>query len=132
MRLRIFIVGILLFASCTGASRTRTLSVALESLNAMRDALVAYDAQHQERIVDSATNLEDGKRRLAEYRTRRERVTAALLTAYSALAVAASDTSGDRMQAAISAVVQVHSLIQAMTDLKDPDPDRTLSPGASP
>jgi hypothetical protein len=104
-----------LLTSCAGNSRQQALTTALTTLNAMRDALVAFDEPHQAQIVAAAKSLEDGKAKLAAYRANRDHVAAALLTAYSALALAAADSSGDRLKLAFEALLQVQQMVQCLT-----------------
>lgn len=107
---------------CLGAcaSYQHALDVSLSSLNAARDGFVAWDADHQLRLVEGADTKEAAKAALASYRADRKKVTAALLTAYGALSVAAVKPDGASIAATGAAIGKVF------------DEMRTLGMGGSP
>ncbi len=102
------------------------LQTALTATNAARDAFVAWDKDHQERIVAEATSLDDGKAKLAAYRMRRADVSASFVLAYSAIAGAATalalDDKHDVSQIvtlareALTAVVAVRAAVKQLQE----------------
>jgi hypothetical protein len=103
------------------------LQTALTATNAARDAFVAWDKDHQARIVEEATSLDDGKAKLAAYRMQRADVSATFVLAYSAIAGAATalalaDTERDTAQLvtmareALVAVVAVRAAVKQLQE----------------
>lgn len=93
-----------LIAGCTKAARQDTIKTTLIATNAARDALLQYDDAAQAKIVESATSLDDGKKKLAEYRERRAKVIALFPIVYYSIIAAAQandDASFNKMKASL-------------------------------
>lgn len=82
---------------CSGPSQQHVVeragsvaTTALAAVNAARDNFLEWNSAHELDIVDHATSMEEGTRNLAEYRERRQVVTAAFQAAYGAIAAAAA------------------------------------------
>ncbi len=114
-RASIVIVLLALAAACGPNAKQQALKYSLTGLNAARDGFVVYDANHQQKIVDDATSLDQGKQALADYRAKREKVLQSFTVAYSALAVAALDPSAEMLVEALSAATEVYKLIKTFT-----------------
>lgn len=94
-----------LLAGCGSSQRQSVIKAALITVDVSRDAFVAYDTTVQVTIVDKATSAADGRLKLTEYRTKRERIIVVFSTAYHAIAAAAlanDDPSIAGMQAALA------------------------------
>jgi hypothetical protein len=82
------LLALVLFA-CGASARERAISTALVATNATRDGFIAFDARHQQQLVDSATSLEEGRARIDAYRRQREPIVQGFATVYRAIAMAA-------------------------------------------
>lgn len=100
-------------AGCA-ATKDQVLTRSLAGVDAAEKAFVAYDHEHQSGIVSGATSREQGEKSLTEYRAQRDKVTAALVAAYGAIAVASSDGSDASIRKTIDAVTAV---VAAMREL---------------
>jgi hypothetical protein len=118
------LVILAMVAACGPDAKQQALKYSLTGLNAARDGFVVWDANHQQKIVDDATSLEQGKQALADYRAKREKVLQSFTVAYSALAVAALDPSAEMLVEALAAATEVYKLIKTFTDgeVETPDP----------
>lgn len=96
-------------------SRDAVLSRTLAGLQAADKAFVAHDAELQAEIVAKAESEADGRRELAEYRVRRDKVTAAFIVAYTAVATASVDLTEDSLVQLVRAAAQA---IAALKELK--------------
>lgn len=87
-------VLVLVAASCGGpnqlARAERGLAASFQAVNAARDGFSTWSKAEQDRIVEGATSLEDGKVKLAEHRKRREAVFRAFGAAYISIGLASS------------------------------------------
>jgi hypothetical protein len=89
---------LLLFAvACGGADKAAALSranqglaTALAATNAVRDVLVAWDADAQAKIVAEAVSEESARQALVMHRARRGAVLDAFVLAYGSIAIASS------------------------------------------
>jgi hypothetical protein len=112
----LILVLLLALPACPGPdSKQKALQTSLTALNAARDGFVAWDKSHQQKIVDGATSLEQGKAALAAYRAKREPVEQGFVVAYSALAVAALEKSAAMILEAALAAKEVYTLIKLLT-----------------
>jgi hypothetical protein len=103
--------------ACPGPdAKQKALQTSLTALNAARDGFVVWDKHHQEKIVENATSLEQGKAALAAYRAKRAPVEQGFVIAYSALAVAALEKSAEMILEAVLAAKEVYKLIKILTD----------------
>ena len=88
-------ICILALLSCSPSKRETTLRASLVSVNATRDAFVAYDAKKQQQITDvEATSYADGLQRLAAYKAKRSLLLTRIEAAYRVIAAAAVLDSG--------------------------------------
>lgn len=67
-----------------------TTETALGALDALGRSFATWDEQHQQDIVDAAPSREDGAAKLAAYRAKRQKVTAALSAAYASIGAVAA------------------------------------------
>lgn len=111
--MRKIIPVLLILAACAGG-KDAVLTSTLAGVNAARDAFVAWDADHQSKIVDGATGLADGQAKLAAYRKDRAKASAAFVAAYGAISIASINGSGESYVAAVGAA---HALLQALRTL---------------
>jgi hypothetical protein len=103
--------------ACPGPdAKQKALQTSLTALNAARDGFVAWDKQHQEKIVENATSLEQGKAALATYRAKRAPVEQGFVVAYSALAAAALEKSAEMILEAALAAKEVYKLVKLLTN----------------
>lgn len=100
---------------CAASTRESTIKTAMVAVEATDRAFVAYDAMKLADIVVESTSLEDGQAKLANYRKTQSNIKKALVTAYSAIGVAAAlndDHSLSSMEAAIKSVI---TAVQVLT-----------------
>jgi hypothetical protein len=133
---QISLIGVMAFllSACPGPdAKQKALQTSLTALNAARDGFLAWDKNHQQKIVDEATSLEAGKAALAAYRAKREPVTQAFVVAYSALAVAALEKSAAMILEAALAAKEAYTLVKTLTG-HDPSPSTSgdTSPPPAP
>lgn len=64
------------------------LQTALAATNAAREVFLLYSRDQEKRIAETATSLEDGKKRLADFRAKADDVAAAFAIAYTSIAAA--------------------------------------------
>lgn len=108
--------ALLAISSCVGQStRVSTLSAALVTVDASREAFLAYDKSEQEEIVAKATSLEDGKAKIAAYRGKRTTVEKAFVVAYNAIAVASTLSDDQSLASAKAALAQVVLVVGVLT-----------------
>ena len=112
---------------CGPSAGEKAVQTGLAALNAARDEFVKVDKDQQEKIVAAATSLEDGRARLAAYREQRAVVLMFFVTAYNALAEAATDPSQTKLATASQALVDVTG---AVVGLKAPH--QTSAPTSAP
>lgn len=117
------LVPLLVVAAC-GASSSAIISRTAAGLDAGRAALLDGDAHRQADIVAHATSHEEGQRELATYRGRRDKVAAAFVAAYSALAIAAVEASDASL---LELATTATSAVRALREL-----DLGLSLGGTP
>jgi len=98
--------------ACGGDSKQKALKTSLSALNAARDGFIAWDKNHQDKIVAGATSLDDGKVKLDRYRKTREPVLQGFTVAYSALAAAALSPSVAMILEASKAATGLYALIR--------------------
>lgn len=92
------------------------MQASLVALNTARDTFVMWDGQHQKGLVAKAESLEDGKKLLADYRSRRQTVVQGFIVAYSALAAAALEDKTEALIEAAVAARSLYALIKALTE----------------
>jgi len=102
-----------LLAACA-AGRQEILSRTMAGVDAASKAFLAYDQHHQAELVDAAISRADGAAALFAYRAKRDKVAAAFIGAYSALAVASVDLSDASLTAAAHATA---AMLAAMRNL---------------
>lgn len=94
-------VGIFVVACAT--SRDAVLSRVSSGLEAAQKAFIQADVRNQEAIVAKATSLEEGKKALAAYRDKRDKVAGAFVLAWSAVAAASLDLTEKSFVEAVGA-----------------------------
>jgi hypothetical protein len=97
-------------AACGGnVGRQQTLLATLITVDATKDAFVAFDRAHQDAIVDAATSKDEAKAKVAEWRKTQQRIASLFEAAYDALhaaVVASDDQSLASMEKAVAAALQ--------------------------
>lgn len=94
-RVLTLLIALCALAACSGASqRRKTIDATLAAVNRARDAFISVDDVAQTTITETATSLEQGKQRLADYYKRRTLVVEAFAAAYRAISLAAT-SDGD-------------------------------------
>ena len=114
-RIVLSVVVLLALGACNESTRQKTLRTTLVGLNVARDGFVAWDATHQQGIVEDAVSLEDGKLRLQTYRTKRESVLLGFEIAYKSLATASLDKSASSILPALAAVKDIYDAVEKLT-----------------
>ena len=145
-RVPLILAFLLALSACPGPdAKQKALQTSLTALNAARDGFVVWDKNHQQKIVDEATSLEQGKAALAAYRAKRAPVEQGFVVAYSALATAALERSAAMILEAALAAKEVYKLVKLLTkdEVKtppvedpapapDPAPEEVPTPPAEP
>lgn len=108
------LMGCLLQSACTKSQRVDTLHASLVSLNAARDGFTSWDREHQQQIVDQATNRDDAVNALESYRDRRKPVAESFEVAYRALALAATQTDDPSLNAALASSRDLVDAVKAL------------------
>jgi hypothetical protein len=106
-------LALLVFVGACGASRELVLAKTKAGLDAAREALVQYNAQHEDEIVTNATSHELGAKELADYRAKRANVTKVFVVAYGALAAASVDDN----KSLVELIDTAKALVAALRDL---------------
>lgn len=109
-----FLVMLVLSPACSGHQRTKTLSAALSAVNAARDGFLAWDKQHQLELVKAGASRDEIDKALADYHGKREPVVAAFEVVYRAIAVAATQSDGPSLSAALEKAKQLHEALIAL------------------
>lgn len=104
---------LLFLLACGASARERTVATALTTTNAARDSFVAFDAAYQQKIVATATSLEDGRAKLDAYRAKRDPLIQAFATVYRLVATAALSTDG------VSVADMLHAIKLLQAALKE-------------
>jgi hypothetical protein len=101
----------LAWACASAPSRDAVLSRVQSGLDAAEKVFVARDGDMQMAIVAAASSREDGQAKLAEHRKKRDKIAAAFVFAYGAVAAASVDlTASSLEQAARAAAAAVRAL----------------------
>ncbi len=103
-----------MLSACTKNQRVDTLRTSLISLNAARDGFTSWDRDHQQQIVNQATNRDDAVKALESYRDRRKPVAESFEVAYRALALAATQTDDPSLTAALESSRQLVDAVKAL------------------
>lgn len=116
MRAPVTILLLLSLVACGASQRERTIKATLATVNASRDAFVAFDRATQDTIVATAPSFERGADLLRSYRDKREPVVAGFTAAYRAIAIAATVEDDHTVAAMIAAAQQI---VDAFKKLKE-------------
>lgn len=107
--------------ACGASKREKTLNTTLAAVNVARETFNAFDDAHQDKIIERATSLEQGRADLAAYREKQTRVVGLFIAAYRAIGVAAVASKDDAsLRAAIDALKALTGAIDDIT--KDEKP----------
>ncbi len=112
--LMLWLMLVFMVPSCSKATREKALDDTFTALNASRDAFLAWDRDHQDAIIQQATTLEDGQKKLAAYRKARDTVLAAGAVAYAALGLA---QAGNDDPSLLTALEKARDLYAAVKNL---------------
>lgn len=116
MRPRIATVALLFaVAACGADARQKALRTSLQALNASREGFVAWDARAQAELVTQAPSLEAGHAALRAHRDRRDPVVGLFVAAYSALALAALEPTGENLLRAAEDARRLYEAIRKLT-----------------
>ncbi len=99
-------------AACSHNQRADTIKATLVSINAARDGLTTYDAQHQREIVDAAQTADEAREKIASYRAEREKIINGFEVVYRALALAATQNDQPSLESAISRAAELYAAVQ--------------------
>jgi len=99
-----------LATACGASQRERTVATALTATNAARDAFIKFDRVHQQKLVETASSVDDGRTRLDAYRRQRDPIVQGFATAYQLVATAAVLTDDPK---AIPNMLQAVALLKA-------------------
>ena len=111
----------------TLASAQSSVETAFLATNAVKDAFDAWSKQHQEELVVEAKTQKAAEEAVAEFRAKRQKAMAAIITAYAAIAAAASSlalfeaekiSETELLLRLTEAVESVLSLKRAVQDLE--------------
>ncbi len=111
MFVSMFLMLLVATPACGGSKRTRTLGATLTAVNAARDGFVAWDHQHQQVLVEHASSRDDADKALADYHGKRAPVVAAFEVVYRAIAVAATQSDGPSLSAALDKAAQLYEAL---------------------
>lgn len=117
----------LLCAACGASARTLALRTSLVTLNVARDTLRTTSKDREDQIIAKATSKEEGKAKLATWRSGVDKIAATIDDAYHLIYGAALLDDAKSAQDAATAVTKVLELIKDLQALKDP-----LVPPATP
>ena len=104
---------VLMNLACGPSARQSALKGAYATVNAASAGFTAWDRAHQKELVETATSLDEAKRRLHEYRDKRRAVDESIIAAYALIGAAALD-KGVGMAAVVAAVTAVQRAIDAI------------------
>lgn len=102
-------------ASCTKNERLTTVHASVVAVNTARDEFLSWDLEHQRQIVAASTSREDALAKIAAYEETRRKVEIGFELTYKALALAATQTDGPSLTAAVDAV---KNLLDAIAKLR--------------
>jgi hypothetical protein len=105
---------LLLVVACSQSTRNTTLSNTLASLNTAQQAFLLYDATHEQDISQNAHDKPSGELALSQWRQQRSVIDNVFVSAYKALAVAATANDNPSLQAMENALALV---LQQLTTL---------------
>ena len=88
-------------AACSATTRRDTIRDTFIALNGARDAFVAWDAGHQQVIVDQATTRQQAEAEVGAYRQTQTKTQEAFTVAYQALTLAATQSDSPSLDTAI-------------------------------
>jgi hypothetical protein len=89
------------------ATRQKTITTALVSVDASQAAFIAYDGQHQLDIVAAAKTREEAEKNLADYRAKRAKFNLVIKSAYAAIGVAAQVDNDHSVSGMVMAAAMV-------------------------
>lgn len=101
--------------ACGASQRESTIKAALVTVDAAREAWLAYDHHAQMEIVARATSLEDGRAKLAAYRANQGKIETAFEVAYRAVAAAATLNDDASLAGMVAAVAAATKAVDAVT-----------------
>jgi S-adenosylmethionine synthetase len=119
MRTRTIAILAVLLAACSMSAQQKALHATYIGVKAAEAGFDAWDHDHQADIVAKAPDLATGEARLNAYHATRGPVLQAFMLVYQLLYVAASDTTQERIDAAIAAATTLYQLIET---IKKPAP----------
>lgn len=110
---------LVLLAACGASAQQKALHATYIGVKAAEAGFDAWDHDHQAAIVAKAPSLVEGEAALNAYHATRGPVLQAFMLVYQLLYVAASDTTDERINAAIEAAKTLYQLIET---IKKPAP----------
>lgn len=107
-------VGLL---ACGASARTKALRVNLVALNVARDSTLSLSKEREAQIVEKATSKEEGRAQLDEWRTKIDKVIAAIDIGYRAVHDAALLDDAKSASEAAAAAQKALALVKEVQDL---------------
>lgn len=101
--------------ACTKDTRLSTLQASITSVTAARDGFVIYDRVHQQDLLDTSATREQFTVVITAYRKEREMILNTFEVVYRALAVAATQTDGPSLNAALAQAGELVTAIHKLT-----------------
>ena len=100
---------VVMLAACGATAREKAISATYVGINSARDGFIAYNARHENDLVQGSQSREEAIQKLVSYRMKREHVTEAFIAAYHALSAAVLVENDPK---------SLPNLLQAAADLK--------------
>lgn len=113
--LLLIVLTLLALEACTKDTRLSTLQASITAVNAARDGFVIYDRTHQTAILDQSATREVFTAKITAYRQERETILNTFEVVYRALAVAATQTDGPSLEAALAQAGELVTAIHKLT-----------------
>lgn len=98
-------------SSCTKNQRVTTIRASLVTVNTARDEFVSWDLEHQRALLLESKTRDEALAKVAAYEDKRRKAVDGFEIAYRALALAATQTDGPSLTAAMSAVKELYEAI---------------------
>jgi hypothetical protein len=114
MRTRTVVLLAVFLAACGASAQQKALHATYIGVKAAEAGFVEWDKHHQEELVAKAPSLPAGMDLLHDYWAKRAPVLQAFMAAYQLLYIAASDTTDDKINAAIGAAKLLYDIIEAV------------------
>jgi hypothetical protein len=111
-----------LVAACGPSARESTIKTTLTGVNVARAAFIAWDDEMQDRIVEQATSLEEGKAKLELHRKKRAELLGAFEASYYAMALAATNPNDLSVADVLATAAVLYRTYKSIVGVDPPKP----------